>query len=58
MDLLIDSWDNQEAIDRHHATPMMNTILELRQKYDLHMIVERYISDTGIPETDKKYIKD
>ena len=24
--LLIDSWENQEAIDLHHASPMMKTI--------------------------------
>ena len=40
--LLIDSWESQEAIDRHHQTPMMKTIAELREKYDLHMTVERY----------------
>ena len=27
--LLIDSWENQEAIDLHHATPMMKTIAVL-----------------------------
>lgn len=40
--LLIDSWANQEAIDVHHASPMMSTIAALREKYDLHMTVERY----------------
>ncbi len=55
--LLIDSWENQEAIDVHHGTPMMDTIFRLRDKYNLHMKVERYISDDKIPETDKKYIK-
>ncbi len=56
--LLIDSWESQEAIDIHHNTPMMKKIFELREKYDLHMKVERYISDDSIPETDKKYIKE
>lgn len=56
--LLIDSWENQEAIDAHHATPMMATIFRLREKYDLHMKVERYISNDAIPETDKKFIKE
>ncbi len=56
--LLIDSWENQEAIDVHHASPMMKTIMELREKYHLHMRVERYVSDDGIPDTDKKYIKE
>ncbi len=37
--LLIDCWKNQEAIDRHHASPMMKKIAELREKYDLHMRV-------------------
>ena len=55
--LLIDSWENQKAIDLHHASPMMNTIMKLREKYDLHMRVERYVSDDGIPETDRKFIK-
>ena len=42
--LLIDSWESQEAIDFHHASPMMKTIAELREKHDLHMTVERYVS--------------
>lgn len=57
--LLIDSWDSQEAIDRHHATLMMDKITELRNKYNLHMKVERYIEDTsGIPNKDKNFIKE
>ena len=56
--LLIDSWENQEAIDAHHATPMMNKIMELRNKYDLHMRVERYVPDEqGVPEQDDKFIR-
>ena len=42
--LLIDSWTDQAAIDAHHASPMMTTIAALREKYDLHMTVERYVS--------------
>jgi len=57
--LLIDSWENQEAIDKHHATPMMDKIIELRNKYDLHMKVERYIEDaSGVPDKDKNFIKE
>ena len=57
--LLIDSWKDQHAIDLHHASPMMAKITELREKYDLHMKVERYVSDeTGVPETDKAFIKE
>ena len=56
--LLIDSWENQEAINAHHATPMMNKIMELRNKYDLHMRVERYKADeSGVPEQDDKFIR-
>ena len=32
--LLIDSWVDQAAIDAHHASPMMQTITDLRAKYD------------------------
>ena len=57
--LLIDSWENQEAIDAHHQTPMMNKIMELRNKYDLHMHVERYAADEqGIPSQDKAFIRE
>ena len=42
--LLIDSWEDQAAIDAHHASPMMATIAALREKYDLHMTVERFVS--------------
>lgn len=56
--LLIDSWQDQHAIDLHHASPMMAQILELRVKYDLHMKVERYVSDEeGIPEGDQAFIR-
>jgi quinol monooxygenase YgiN len=43
--LLIDSWTDQAAIDSHHASPMMQKIMELREKYDLHMIAERFVSE-------------
>ena len=55
--LLIDSWEDQKAIDIHHASPMMKTMTELRQKYDLHMTVERYKSDDTMPESDKSFIR-
>ncbi|WP_044914458.1 putative quinol monooxygenase [Butyrivibrio sp. WCE2006] len=54
--LLIDAWDSQEAIDIHHESPMMKTIIELREKYDLHMRVERYTSDI-MPESDEGFIR-
>lgn len=54
--LLIDSWVNQEAIDMHHHTPMMRTIMELRDKYDLHMKVLRFVSD-DVPQADHSFIR-
>lgn len=53
--LLIDSWENQEAIDAHHTSPMLDTLAELREKYDLHMTVERYVSDDS--EVDSEFIR-
>lgn len=56
--LLIDSWESQSAIDSHHNSPMMKKIIELRDKYDLHMRIERYITDeSGIPSGDTQYIR-
>jgi quinol monooxygenase YgiN len=43
--LLIDSWRDEAAIDAHHASPMMQTVAALREKYDLHMRAERYRPD-------------
>ena len=57
--LLIDIWNNQQALDMHHASPMMQKIINLREKYDLNMKVERYVTDkSGIPEKDKVFIRD
>lgn len=54
--LLIDCWKDQQALDIHHASPMMEKIAQLRVKYDLHMEVERYLSDEdGIPESDRRF---
>ena len=56
--LLIDAWRDQAAIDAHHASPMMAMIAQLREKYDLHMRVERYVTDEdGIPSTDTQFIR-
>ena len=57
--LLIDSWTDQAAIDRHHASSMMQEIKDLREKYDLTMKVERYmIDEDGVPESDQKFIRE
>ena len=56
--LLIDQWRDQAAIDAHHASPMMADIAALREKYDLHMKVERLVSDdAGLPEKDRLFIR-
>ena len=56
--LLIDQWQDQAAIDAHHTSPMMERISALREKYDLHMKVDRFVSDeAGLPEQDLKFIK-
>ena len=54
--LLIDSWRDQAAIDAHHASPMMATIASLREKYDLHMTVERFASIDENP-ADERFIR-
>ena len=54
--LLIDAWADQAALDAHHASPMMASIAALREKYDLHMTVERYVSAEDAPE-DAKFIR-
>ena len=54
--LLIDSWTSQDAIDAHHASPMMATIAALREKYDLHMTVERY-SKVNTPRDESRFIR-
>ena len=57
--LLIDRWRDQAAIDAHHASPMMGQIAALREKYDLHMRVERLLSDDrGMTDNDKRFVKE
>ncbi len=56
--LLIDSWKDQASIDVHHASPMMATIMHLREKYDLHMRAERYSSqDEAMSAADTAFIR-
>ena len=57
--LLIGQWRDQASIDAHHASPMMQTIAALREKYDLHMKAERFVSeDSGLPESDRSFIRE
>ena len=39
--LLIDAWENEEALDFHHKSPMMKAIAALREKYHLKMRVQK-----------------
>lgn len=56
--LLIDSWQDQGALDKHHESNLMKEISKLRDKYNLHMKVERYVlEDGGVLNKDKKYIR-
>lgn len=53
--LLIDAWLDQEALDYHHQSPMMEVIASLREKYDLHMRAERYTESSN--DSDDQYIR-
>ena len=56
--LLIDQWKDQNALDTHHASVMMDQIMKLRKKYDLHMQVERYVlEESDVPEADQSFIR-
>ena len=56
--LLIDCWEDGEALDRHHASPLMAAIASLREKYDLTVRAERFLPDSeSISEKDKEYLK-
>lgn len=57
--LLIDQWRDRASIDAHHASPMMQTITALREKYHLHMKVERYAADdSGLTGSDRSCIRE
>ncbi len=43
--MLIDKWENEEALDIHHKSEMMKEIATLRNKYELKMKVERFIQE-------------
>jgi quinol monooxygenase YgiN len=44
----IDRWRDQDALDAHHASPMIKELAQLREKYDLHMRVERATCRTTV----------
>ena len=43
--LLIDTWEDQKALDDYHASDLMGKVARLREKYDLHMKAERFVSE-------------
>lgn len=55
--LLVDQWVNQEALNRHHQSKVMEKIMALRNKYNLTMEVHRYPSEEAIPLSDESYLK-
>lgn len=55
--LLIDQWRDQSALDAHRELETLQIIVRLRDKYDLHMRVERFISDETNASADKEYIR-
>lgn len=56
--LLIDQWSSQAALDAHHGSVTMQRIMALRDKYDLHMKVERFCSDVSDAGADREYIRE
>ena len=46
----------QRFIDAHHKSPMMQEIMTLREKYDLYMKAERYVSEE-VPDKDDAFIR-
>ena len=46
----------EQIMNVHHANPMMATITSLREKYDLHMTVEWFVS-MGKNADDDQFIR-
>ena len=54
--MLIDQWTDQAALDRHHDSPMMQELAQLREQFDLHMRVERFVTVDANP-ADEEFIR-
>lgn len=54
--LLVDSWESQEALDLHHASPIMGRIASLREKYDLTVEAERLLP-AGENPGDERFLR-
>lgn len=55
--LLIDTWESEDALDEHHKSATMDKIVALRNKYDLHMNVEKYIHNEDNMEKNNSFIR-
>lgn len=40
--LLVDKWVDEEALEAHHNTPIMEEIIKLHRKYNLTLKVEKF----------------
>ena len=47
--LLIDTWRDQESLDRHHSSEAMKTLARLREEYGLVRTIECYVPAEDIP---------
>ena len=54
--LLIDKWKDQKSLDIHHESSMMNEVEKIKEKYDLHMVVEQ-LTNTELTDDNYKYIR-
>lgn len=54
--MLIDKWKDQRSLDIHHDSPSMSEIVKLRDKYDLHMRVEKFITSENTKK-DEEFIR-
>ncbi len=54
--MLLDKWKDQRSLDIHHDSPLMSEIVKLRDKYDLHMRVEKFITSENTKK-DEEFIR-
>ena len=50
-------YDTDACMTREGAAAYRAEVAALREKYDLHMKAERFVSDDAPPEKDMKFIK-
>lgn len=54
--MLIDKWKDQRSLDVHHDSALMSEIVKLRDKYDLHMRVEKFITSENTKK-DEEFVR-